>query len=434
MARDEAVREGQPRKKGPYYGWVIVGIAALLQFGGGTPTFPVLGLFLEPMTKEFGWSRAMFALPMTIGTILGGFAGVVIGPLLDRYGPRWIMTIAALLLGTAFMFMGFVDQLWQHFVLQILIRCITAGTFFMVVGIVVPKWFVAKRGRAMAYSAMGGRLGQFLNPVIVGTVIITTNWRYAWPTMGLIVWIVAVIPVFFFLKGSPESMGLLPDGITEEEATRLQEATQRTGLRQGGISETSMGPREALRTRAFYLMLLAETALALVISGLHFHWFAYMTGQGLSDRVAVASISISSIIGIPVSLAAGFLAERVQLRYIFLATYLGFSASVIILLYTTTPLMAYVYGISLGIVSGVTFTINQVVWADYYGRGSIGAIRGLTSPFNQVTNALGPFVAALVFDATGSYGVILWTFAALTAVTSLFWIFATPPKRQASPT
>jgi len=195
-----------------------------------------------------------------------------------------------------------------------------------------------------------------------------------------------------------------------------------------------MGPREALRTRAFYLMLLAQTALALVISGLHFHWFAYMTGQGLSDRVAVASISISSIAGIPVSLAAGFLAERVQLRYIFLATYLGFSASVIILIYTTTPLMAYVYGISLGIVSGVTFTINQVVWADYYGRGYIGAIRGLTSPFNQITNALGPFVAALVFDATGSYGVILWTFAALTAVTSLFWIFATPPKWQASPT
>jgi len=430
MAHDEAVREGQIRKKSPYYGWVIVGIAALLQFAGGTPTFPVLGLFLEPMTKEFGWSRAMFALPMTIGTILGGFAGIVVGPLLDKYGPRWIMTIAALLLGTAFMFMGFVDQLWQHFVLQILIRCITAGTFFMVVGIVVPKWFVAKRGRAMAYSAMGGRLGQFLNPVIVGTVIITTGWRYAWPTMGLIVWVVAVIPVFFFFKGSPESMGLLPDGITEEEATRLQEAAQRTGLRQ----ETSMGPREALRTRAFYLMLLAQTALALVISGLHFHWFAYMTGQGLSDRVAVASISISSIAGIPVSLAAGFLAERVQLRYIFLATYLGFSASVIILIYTTTPLMAYVYGISLGIVSGVTFTINQVVWADYYGRGYIGAIRGLTSPFNQITNALGPFVAALVFDATGSYGVILWTFAALTAVTSLFWIFATPPKWQASPT
>jgi MFS family permease len=244
MAHDEAVQEGQPKKKGPYYGWVIVGIAALL-------------------------------------------------------------------LGTAFMFMGFVDQLWQHFVLQILIRSITAGTFFMVVGIVVPKWFVVKRGRAMALSAMRGRLGQFLNPVIVGTVIITRGWRYAWPTMGLIVWIVAVIPVYFFFKASPESMGLLPDGIAEEEAARLRETEQRTGLRQRGISETSMGPKEALRTRAFYLMLLAQTALALVISGLHFHWFAYMTGQGLSDEVAVASISISSLAGIPVSLFAGLLAERV---------------------------------------------------------------------------------------------------------------------------
>jgi cyanate permease len=138
-----------------------------------------------------------------------------------------------------------------------------------------------------------------------------------------------------------------------------------------------MGPREALRTRAFYLMLLAQTALALVISGLHFHWFAYMTGQGLSDEVAVASISISSLAGIPVSLFAGLLAERVQLRYIFLATYLGFSASVLILIYTTTPLMAYAYGISLGIVSGVTFTINQV-----YGRTTTDA--GPSAPYGAL--------------------------------------------------
>ena len=427
MAQKPVVESVERGKRGIYYGWVIVGVAALLQFAGGTPTFPVLGLFLEPMTDEMGWSRTAFVTPMTIGTILGGFAGALVGPAIDKHGARWVMTIAAVLLGAAFILMGFVHELWQHFLLQIVIRCLTAGAFFLVIGIIVPKWFVAMRGRAMAFSSMGGRFGQFLNPVIVGWVIINVGWRYAWAVMGVLVWAVAIVPVFFFLKSTPEAMGLLPDGVTPEQAAAAKEQQGKQGTRKAPV-EVSIGPREALRTRTFYLMLIAQSALSLVISGLHFHWFAYMTGQGISDSVAIASISVSSIIGIPISLVAGFLAERFQLRYIFVVTYLGFSLAVLVLLFTTSPLMAYVYGITLGVFSGVTFTINQVIWADYYGRGSLGAIRGLTSPVNQVTNALGPVVAAIVFDATGSYGVILWTFVAITALTSGFWLLATPPK------
>ncbi|MBI4340633.1 MAG: MFS transporter [Chloroflexi bacterium] len=434
MQQKVAAPAKKARFSGVYYGWVIVVVTGLVQFAGGTETFPVLGLFLGPMTRELGWSRASFSAPLTIGTILGGFAGFFVGPAIDRYGARWIMTVAAVLLGSIFFLMGFVTELWQHYVLQILARCITAGAFFLVVGIVLPKWFVAQRGRAAALSGLGGRMGQFLTPILVQTVIVLLGWRASWAGLAILVWAVAVIPIFFFLKSKPEDMGLLPDGLTPEEAARRQQGAQgRTGGRGPlkALAEVSMGPREALRTRAFYMMLIAQSALSLVFASLHFHWFAYMTGQGLSDGVAVASISLSSLAGIPTSLFAGFLVERYPIRYILLATYVGFTLSVVLLLFTTTALMAYTYGIALGAFSGVANTASLVVWADYYGRGSQGAIRGLTSPVNQTTNALGPFLAALAYDATGSYTAILWVFAGVTGVTSLFWLLATPPKPKA---
>ncbi|MBI4198302.1 MAG: MFS transporter [Chloroflexi bacterium] len=421
---------------GFYYGWVIVAVTALVQFAGGTETFPVLGLFLGPMTEELGWSRASFTAPMTIGTILGGLAGLFVGPAIDKYGARWVMTIAAVLLGIVFFLMGFVTELWQHNILQILGRGITAGAFFLMAGIVLPKWFIAKRGRATAFSGLGGRLGQFTTPIMVQAVILAFGWRYAWASLGVLVWAVGILPAFFFLKSKPEDMGLLPDGLTPEEEARRKEAPQgQTSRRRRSRSvvEVSLGPREALRTRAFYLMLAAQSLLSLVISGLHFHWFAYMTGQGLSSSVAVASIAISSLAGVPVSLLAGFLAERFPIRYILTVTYVGFAASVALLVFTTTPLMAYAYGIALGSFSGVTFTVSLVVWADYYGRGSLGAIRGITSPVNQTTNASGPLIAALAYDITGSYTAILWVFVAITAGTSLFWLLATPPKPKPTP-
>ncbi len=429
-------------KKGIFYGWVIVVITGLLQFTGGTETFPVLGLFLTPMTDEMGWSKASFSAPMTIGTIIGGFAGILVGPAIDKYGARWIMTVAAVVLGGTFFMMSFVQELWQHFALQIIARAVTAGAFFLVVGIVLPKWFVAKRGRATAFSGIGGRLGQFLTPILVQTVIAVFGWRAAWTSLGLLVWAIAIVPVFFFLKGKPEDMGLLPDGLSAEEAARLraeeqEKQKQKQGRRARRIAavfdEISMRPKEVLRERSFYFMLIAQSMLSLVISGLHFHWFSYMTSRGLSDGVAVASISVSSLVGIPVSFLAGYLAERIHVRYILAVTYVGFALTVVILIFTHTPLMAYTYGIALGAFSGVTFTVSLVIWADYYGRGNLGAIRGMTSPISQVTNASGPLVAALAYDFTGSYTAILWTFVAIAGSTSFCWLLATPPKRKPAP-
>ncbi|MDA1216293.1 MAG: MFS transporter, partial [Chloroflexi bacterium] len=131
-----------------YYGWVIVMVVAALSFAGGTETNPVLGIFQAPMTEEFGWSRSLYTAPMTIGTILGGLIGIFVGPAIDRYGGRWIYSVAVGILGATFILEGMVQELWQHFVLQIIGRGVLTGSFFLITSVVIPKWFIAKRGRA----------------------------------------------------------------------------------------------------------------------------------------------------------------------------------------------------------------------------------------------------------------------------------------------
>lgn len=415
-----------------YYGWIIVAVAGLLQFAGGTETFPVLGLFLKPMTDEFGWSKSMFTLPMTVGTMLGGLAGILVGPALDRYGGRWIMGGSAMALGTAFILLGFVTNLWQYFVLQVIARAFTTGAFFMVASIVIPKWFVAKRGRASAFAGLGGRAGHIILPIMTFAVLSAFSWRWAWIALGVMIWVLAVVPIMLFLRRRPEDMGLLPDGVRPGDVAKAAAGGQvsakvakaATRVRQ----EVSMGPKAVLRHPAFYFILISQCLMSFVVSGVHFHWFSYLTGKGIDDSIVVSTVAVSNIVSIPISLAAGFLAERFHVRYILAITHVGFAVTFILMAFASDVPSAYAFAIALGLTSGVSFTVGNIVFADYYGRESLGAIRGMTAPISMMTNAMGPLLASVAFDMLDSYTFIIWVYVALAAAASVLWFVASPPK------
>ena len=214
MAADGAT--GAPRATRPrsrwFYGWTIVVVISVISFAGGVETNPVLGVFQGPMTGEFGWSRALYTMPMSIGSFLGGLAALLVGPVMDRHGARWVMAAAIALMGLTFVLMGAVQELWHHFALQIVGRTVIASTFFMVVGVVIPKWFIRMRGRAVAFANLGQRLGQIAFPVMVERILLFGTWRTAWIAMGVAVWASSLLPTLLFLRRRPEDYGLLPDG------------------------------------------------------------------------------------------------------------------------------------------------------------------------------------------------------------------------------
>lgn len=400
-SRPEPGDGAPPPRRGVFYGWTVVGVVSVLSFAGGAETNPVLGIFLNPMTDEFAWSRAAFTLPMSIGTFAGGLAAVFTGPLIDRYGGRGIMTFAVALMGLIFVGMGLLEAYWQYFALQFMGRMLLASTFFIIIGVIVPKWFIAKRARAIGVSALGQRLGLAAFPVLIERVMAFSNWRTATIALGVTVWATALLPAVL-LRRRPEDMGQLPDGARRD--LRAMDAGRERVI--PATDEVSFSRGEALRTPAFYLLLGALSAQLFVDTGISFHWFSYLTGNGVSRGVTIVSLAIAPLVGMPASVIAGFVAEKVAPQLMLAIASLMMALSVAILLIADSAVLAIVFGLAYGSAAGIHITNSEVIWADFFGRGSIGGIRGIVAPALMLANALGPLAAALSFDITGGYGAI----------------------------
>ena len=373
-----------------------------LSFAGAVETNPVLGIFLNPMIDEFAWSRAAFTLPMAIGTFAGGLAAVFTGPLLDRYGGRGIMTFAVALMGLLFVGMGLLESYWQYFVVQLVGRALLTSTFFIIIGVIVPKWFIAKRARAIGTAALGERLGHVLFPVLIGRLMVFSGWRTAAIALGVAVWATALLPALLLRRRRPEDLGQLPDGARRD--LRTMDAGRERVI--PATDEVSFSRGKAMRTPAFYLLLGALAAQLFVDTGISFHWFSYLTENGVSSGVTIASLAIAPLVGMPASVIAGFVAEKVAPQLMLAIASLIMALSVAILLIADSAVLAIMFGIAHGVAAGIQITNSEVIWADFFGRDSIGGIRGIIAAALMFTNALGPLAAALSFDITGGYGAI----------------------------
>ena len=210
---DQAARDSRRAKKpGLYYGWVIVIVIGLVGFTQSAESYPILGVFMKPMIEEFNWSRTIFSGSTLIGTLMGGVIAMFVGPLIDRLGARWTLTAAFAVLGATLVLMAYISTLWQFYILQIIGRALTMGVLALALGIVVPKWFIAKRGRAVAMGGLGQRLGNAVTPLYVQFLVSQGSWRLATAVAGILMWVVSMIPAAIFLRRTPEDMGLLPDG------------------------------------------------------------------------------------------------------------------------------------------------------------------------------------------------------------------------------
>ena len=415
------------RKPRIYYGWVIVAVAALASFSQTAETFPLWGVLLKPMTEEFGWSRSAFTGAMTIGTIFGSVIAVAIGPMLDRFGPRWMVTAAFALIGGTLLLMAWISSLWQFYVLLIPGRMVHLGVIALAVSVIIPKWFIVKRGRATAIGGMGNRVGSAITPLYAQLMVSLVSWRAAVATVGIAVWVVSLIPVALFLRRQPEDMGLLPDGATREDMAGLGlVASTGTGVPIPGF-DISLGLRQVLKLRSFYLLTAAFSVGFLVGPTTSLHLVPYFTDQGMTAGVAVAVIAVSAASSAAGSLFFGLLVERFHVRWIMAANFFLLATGFGFLLVVESALPAFLWGVYYGVAYGGMFTLLHIILADYYGRASLGAIRAFIWPAQSVTHALGPIGAAFVYDTTGGYTLVFSLFAILTLAAAFGVLAAKPP-------
>ena len=304
------------------------------------------------------------------------------------------------------------------------------GVLALALGVVVPKWFIAKRGRAVALGGLGQRIGNAVTPLYVQALVSQGSWRLATAVAGLLMWTVSMIPVAIFMRRKPEDMGLLPDGVDPEEAQRREDDTQSSPRPR---EEISMTRAQALRHPSFYLLTVAFSLVFVAAPALNLHMIPYMTDKGISDGLAVTAVALLSLCAGAGSLFTGFLSERITARRTLVGILAMMSLGFIGLLQVNAAWQALAWAVYYGLSFGGMFILQQVIFADFYGRDNVGAIRGIVWPIQMVFNATGPFIAAIAFDTLGSYTLIFLIFAGLVMIASVLILLAKPPTLQTQP-
>lgn len=429
-----AVRLSRPRF---FYGWWIVLAAGVATFVSSAFSGVLQSVVLRPMTDEFGWSRSEFTLASTAASILAAFSGLVVGPQLDRRGARPLMLIGTLVFGSTLLATARVTELWQFVALRLVAGAL-AGPLIagVVVNVTVSKWFVRRRGWASSLSSTGFSFATMIMPV-VGTATVTSfGWRGAYVVFALFFWAL-MFPAALLMRREPEDYGLLPDGQRPGDARNEAERQQLERARRD--LDGSYTRHDALRTSPFWMLVITFGLFVGANIAMLFHAIPYMTGSGFTSTQAGFAFATTGISGLVAKFVWGAALQRVHRfgarHFSALAAISAGTSALLLVVATGTQSMpvALVACLLWGFGFGSVTPLSEFMWAGYFGRRHLGAVRSAATPFSVGATAAGPILVALWFDVAGSYdGAFIAMTLAYAIAAAIILVSREPPPRSAS--
>ncbi len=387
----------------------------------------VLGSFMTPMVDELGWTRADFTLTRSIGQLVMAFVGVLVGSRVDRFGGRPIMLIGATILVSALFAHSYINTLWEWLFLNgvvMTVGCAMIGN--LVVNVTLSKWFVINRGKAVAWAAMGVSFGGIVLTPLATWLIDTQGWREAWLWLGLFAG-VFLYPVAVTIRRAPEDHGLNPDGLSAEEmSSGAGDLAQEEDL-------NAYTRGQALRTATFYGLVIAFGFFTINIIVLILQTIPYLTDNGFTRNegvVAMIAASIPAMLSKPVW---GYLVDKMRVKPLasVSASVTGLALFLIVGAVSTRQLpLIYVAYMMVGLGWGGMIPMQEVIWARFFGRKHLGAIRGAGMPFSLLLGAVAPWAVSYYHDVVGEYDGALLIVAGLNVMSGLLIFLVPPPRRS----
>lgn len=415
-----------------FYGWVIVAVGFLAHIASAFSISSTLSVFLKPLSQDLGISRGVFSLIRSGEILIGAAAARVIGTLLDRHGGRWLIAAGGLVSGVGFLLLGQAKDFWQFALVRWLF--ISPGDALMgsmVVNVSISQWFVRMRGRALALAGMGHGLAKVCMPVAAASLILYTGWRGAWAVFGVLTLALVVGPSLLFMRRRPEDMGLLPDG--KSNAQQVDGAPKDEAAAAKARSNTSddvaWSRGEALRTSAFWLIVITFGVSHVGVTGLNLHVFSFVSDQGHPAMVAALVMSIIAVMQFSTPMVWGLLAERANIARLIMAKFMIQAVGILLALSDPGLFSLYAGFFLYGIGMGGTAILAEMIWANYFGRTSLGKIRGMGSLLTSVFSAGGPPFFGLLFDATQSYKLSFSIFIGMLFASAFLSLFLRPPNK-----
>jgi sugar phosphate permease len=383
--------------EGAYYGWAVaVGCAVLMLVGVGVGYYG-LAVFLRPLQDEHDWSNAVVSGATGLDFAVSGIAGAVVGPHVDRRGPRDFMLVGSVLIGGAVTLIGSVHSVVQLYAVYAVLAVGYGLSTSVAVNAVMTRWFVARRAKAMSISSTGISVGGVILAPLGSKLIDAGGLALAAPVMGALVIAVALPVIVFVIVPDPTSVGLLPDGLAPAEE---RVAVDRTIL----DAQARVWTRpQAVRTQAFWALLVGFGIVLTAQTGFVIHQIAFLETRVGSRSTAALALSVTALGSIIARLIVGTFADRVDKRRLTIVLFVVQGCAVLSVVATDNVPLTYLLTLVFGFTIGNVYMMMSLLVGDVFGMVSFGTVFGLVSLVGQTGSGIGPFAVGWLEDRTGSY-------------------------------
>ena len=413
-----------------FYGWIIV-VVTFVTMAIGVNARTAFSLFYPPIIDEFGWERGVTAGAFSFGFLVSGAVSPLIGRLMDRAGPCAVMELGVALMAGGLLLAPLTTQPWHlYLTIGVMVGAGSVCLGYSGQSLFLPNWFIRRRGLAMGLAFAGVGIGSVTLLPWVQLMIEQTGWRTACRAMGILI-LAVLAPINLLLRKRPEDIGLEPDGDAAPSASSAKPISNIVDPVWAGTDWTL---KRAIGTARFWWISLGYFCGLYIWYAVQVHQTKYLLDIGFSPAVAVWSLGVVSLLGIPGQILLGHLSDRMGREWIWAASCLGFAicfAALIALKYVPTLFLVYIMVLAQGALGyGLTSIIGAVVLEIFQGK-HYGSIFGTVMLAALAGGAAGPWITGILHDLSGSYTIAFAAGIAVSGLSAVAIWMASPGKIRA---
>ncbi len=385
-----------------FYGHIIIAVSLfiLIVMHGIQNTFSV---FFGPFQQELSANRATISSANSLASVVGGLAGIALGRLTDRFGPKAVISASALLLSLGYLLLARVASLWQLYLFYSVMGGIGASSGNVALLSTTTRWYAKRRGLMTGIVKVGTGAGQVIMPLVASLLIAGYEWRNALLILSVI-GVLGIIPAAQLLKRDPQEMGLQPYGTGEVNGNnKAPSATVQFSL------------REAVRTRQFWTLCVIYFLAGYATQGLMVHIVSYGRDGGLTIIQAASVASLVGAVSIPGRLILGGAGDRTGNRWSLIITFVFITVAMLWLQFAGGLWMLYFFALIYGFGHGGFFAVMSPMVAELFGTAHQGINLGVVLFMQALGSAFGPLVSGYIFDVTQSYRIAFLMLIAFSA-------------------
>lgn len=409
----------------------MIPLAMLLQITTSPGQTFAFSAFTPSFRQAFAMSDSHLTLAYMLGTFLAAIPLTIVGPLSDRFGLKWLSALAVLGVSATCWLASTATGWWNLLLVFFLLRFLGQGTLSLLSGNAISMWFRNRIGRVSALISIGTALAFAWVPGLIADSIDSIGWRQTY--QGIALWVVAcTLPlVLVFFRNRPEELGQCVDGAHLNRMPH-SDAVSENGKPIKADTEPSMTFAQAIRTPAFWILAVTNLAWALIGTGVVFYLYTICQQRGFDARVPSNLFKTFGLCMLAGQLGGGVLADFVRLNRM-----LGVGTAMLCigigsLLIGQSETTLHTFAVFFGGGQGLLLAVGSVVWVRYYGRESLGAIRGSAWCATVAGSGCGPLLMGLSLDHYESFDPAITLFLATMTILSIASWFAVIPKQAAA--